>query len=76
MTVEPAIEPRSGSDELAAREFFRIACIVESKGRGTELGVAILNVPEMHCIMSQFSDTPTNGHLGRLLSMHEPDLVR
>lgn len=36
-----------------------IACIVESRGNATEIGVAILNSTESQCHVYQFMDSPS-----------------
>lgn len=56
-------------------KYQRILVAVESKGMGTELGFAFLDLSMLECSLGQFADSPTYSSFRRLLILYEPECV-
>lgn len=52
-----------------------IACISESRGNASEIGMAIFDFEECVCKVYQFLDTPTFQYTLKILLLHSPKLV-
>jgi len=53
-----------------------IACIAESRGNASEVGVAIISLEQCVCHIYQFLDTPTFQYVLKLLSYHGAQMVQ
>lgn len=47
-----------------------VACMIESRGSATEVGMVILDMDGSCCHLYQYLDTPTYQHSLRLLNLH------
>lgn len=63
--------------ELSGKTFTEksIACITESRGAATEIGIAVFNFSTGICNVYQILDTPTFAYTIKLLIQHDATLV-
>jgi hypothetical protein len=52
-----------------------VACIIESRGVATEVGITVLNLDNGICNLYQISDTANYKHVLQILNIHSPEKV-
>lgn len=52
-----------------------VACIIESRGVATEVGITVLNLDNGICNLYQISDTANYTHVLQILNIHSPEKV-